>query len=168
MGRLRRRATADLAVGDAAGAIDRYMRLYGELARIGFADVDLVPGPELTEAYLRTGQPDAAVAAAADYLTRAERKGQPWALARAHRAAALVATEPPQRLAVYERALRFHADNPDRFEEARTRLAFGASLRRDKSRVAARPYLRAALEDLRRPRRPAVERDGGTRTRRDR
>ena len=135
-----------LAVGDAAGAIDRYMRLYEELARIGFADVDLVPGPELTEAYLRTGQPDAAVAAAADYLTRAERKGQPWALARAHRAAALVATEPPQRLAVYERALRFHADNPDRFEEARTRLAFGASLRRDRSRVAARPYLRAALE----------------------
>ncbi|HEY5858009.1 MAG TPA: LuxR C-terminal-related transcriptional regulator [Aldersonia sp.] len=135
-----------LAAGDAAGAICHYVRLSDELVRVGFDDVDLAPGPDLTEAYVRIGQADAAGAAAADYLARAERKGQPWALARAHRAAALVAADGRERVAAYERALSYHADNPDRFEEARTRLAFGAALRRDKTRVAARPHLRAALE----------------------
>jgi DNA-binding CsgD family transcriptional regulator len=38
----------------------------------------------------------------------------------------------------------------DLYEEARTRLAFGASLRRDKSRVAARPHLRQALKQFER------------------
>ncbi|PRC54703.1 hypothetical protein C6A85_47420, partial [Mycobacterium sp. ITM-2017-0098] len=45
---------------------------------------------------------------------------------------------------------RLHELSPDKFEAARTRLAFGASLRRIKKRVAARPHLRSAMEDFER------------------
>jgi DNA-binding CsgD family transcriptional regulator len=46
---------------------------------------------------------------------------------------------------LFEKALHWHAQSLDLFEEARTRLAFGAALRRSRSRVAARPHLRQAL-----------------------
>ena len=87
-----------------------------------------------------------AAATARDYLTQATDKGQPWALARAHRAVALTCSEATERTALFERALELHSGSPDLFEEARTRLAFGATLRRNRSRVAARPQLRLALE----------------------
>jgi DNA-binding CsgD family transcriptional regulator len=63
---------------------------------------------------------------------------------------ALTAGEPGECEAHFSEALRLHELNPDRFEAARTRLAFGSSLRRIKKRVAARPHLRAALEDFER------------------
>ena len=51
-----------------------------------------------------------------------------------------------ERTSLFERALELHSGSPDLFEEARTRLAYGAALRRDRSRVAARPQLRLALD----------------------
>jgi DNA-binding CsgD family transcriptional regulator len=42
-------------------------------------------------------------------------------------------------------ALAEHARTPDVFETARTRLAYGESLRRDRQRIEAREQLRAAL-----------------------
>ena len=68
------------------------------------------------------------------------------ALARAHRAVALASSEATERTSLFERALELHSGSPDLFEEARTRLAYGATLRRSRSRVAARPQLRLALE----------------------
>ena len=53
---------------------------------------------------------------------------------------------PAERTSLFERALELHSGSPDLFEEARTRLAYGATLRRNRSRVAARPQLRLALE----------------------
>jgi DNA-binding CsgD family transcriptional regulator len=47
---------------------------------------------------------------------------------------------------LFEDALRLHAQTPDGFETARTRLAYGAHLRRGRMRVRARAELRAALE----------------------
>ena len=43
-------------------------------------------------------------------------------------------------------ALALHAQTPDVFETARTRLAYGAHLRRARRRVRAREELRAAFE----------------------
>jgi DNA-binding NarL/FixJ family response regulator len=51
---------------------------------------------------------------------------------------------------LFENAIKLHQDSLDLYEEARTRLAYGASLRRDKSRVAARPHLRQALTQFER------------------
>ena len=50
--------------------------------------------------------------------------------------------------AAFDEALELHARTPDGFETARTRLAYGARLRRERKRVKAREQLRAALEDF--------------------
>ena len=48
----------------------------------------------------------------------------------------------------FESALQFHGATLDRFETARTRLAYGEWLRRAARRVDARSQLRAALDDF--------------------
>jgi DNA-binding CsgD family transcriptional regulator len=50
----------------------------------------------------------------------------------------------------FEQALRWHAQTPDSFETARTRLAYGQRLRRARNRVLAREQLRAALDTFER------------------
>jgi DNA-binding CsgD family transcriptional regulator len=50
----------------------------------------------------------------------------------------------------FEVALRHHADTPDAFEEARTRLAYGQRLRRTRQRVRAREQLRTAADTFER------------------
>lgn len=141
-------ALGDLALteGDTGGAIGQYADLQSELHAIGFDDVDMAPGPELAEAQLRNGELTAARKTAADYMCQARDKGQPWALARAHRAVALTTDDATERKALFELALELHTQTPDLFEEARTRLCFGAALRREKSRLDARPQLRLALD----------------------
>lgn len=139
-----------LAGGDATAAVRHFEELRTTLSRIGFRDVDLAPGPELAEAQLRCGEARSAAVTARDYLRRARDKGQPWALARANRAVALCSPDAGERNTLFEKALECHASSLDLYEEARTRLAFGGSLRRDRSRVAARPHLRTALEQFER------------------
>ena len=134
-----------LALGDAASAIQCYRELQSALQRNGFRDVDVAPGPELAEALSHHGDLCGARDTSHEYLRLALAKGQPWALARAHRAVAIVAADADERTSHFEKALELHQQSPDLFEEARTRLSFGAALRRDKMRVAARPQLRSAL-----------------------
>jgi DNA-binding CsgD family transcriptional regulator len=134
-----------LATGNAGDAIRHYLGLQSVLRDIGFGDVDVAPGPELAEAQLRHGEPAAAKQTAHEYFCLAREKGQPWALARAHRAVAMNTTDSGEQTAHFETALELHNHSPDSFEEARTRLSFGGALRRAKSRVAARPQLRLAL-----------------------
>ena len=135
----------ELGLGNAAAAAEHFDRQSARLVETALADVDLSPAPELVECRLRLGEPDQAAALAEQNLAAATAKGQPWALARAHRSAALVAAgdiaEPH-----FERALELHGLTPDVFEEARTRLAFGAYLRRARQRTRARPELRAAID----------------------
>jgi DNA-binding CsgD family transcriptional regulator len=112
-------------------------------AELGIDDVDMSPAPELVDCYLRLGRVKHAHAAAAAHEARARAKGQPWALARAARCRGLLAEifEPE-----FEEALALHQQTLDAFETARTRLAYGARLRRARKRVRAREQLRAALE----------------------
>jgi DNA-binding CsgD family transcriptional regulator len=135
-----------LALGDAPTAADWYRKLQTTLRDVDFLDVDLSPGPELSEAQLRNGDGSGASATATAYLSRAVEKGQPWALARAHRAMAMTCQDAAERTSQFEQALELHSASPDLFEEARTRLAYGVTLRRNRSRVAARPQLRQALD----------------------
>ena len=50
----------------------------------------------------------------------------------------------------FEQALGLHAQTPDAFEEARTRLAYGERLRRARNRILAREQLRAAADTFER------------------
>ena len=82
---------------------------------------------------------------AGEYRDAATAKGQPFALARAERALALVAAD-PEFAPHFDAALHYHDATPDAFEKARTQLYFGERLRRTRKRVEARKQLRAALK----------------------
>jgi DNA-binding CsgD family transcriptional regulator len=135
----------ELGLGRPAAAIEHHEAQAQALHRRGIADVDLSPAPELVDAYLRLGRDEDAAAMAADFVTEAEAKGQPWARARAARCRGLLGA-PGELEAHFEEAIELHERTPDGFETARTRLAYGARLRRTRKRVKARDQLRAALE----------------------
>jgi DNA-binding CsgD family transcriptional regulator len=132
----------ELGLGNAAAAVEHFDRQVARLREVGIADVDLSPAPELVECLLRLGETERAAELAERYFAAAAAKGQPWALARAHRSLALAAADGSH----FAQALELHAATPDVFEVARTRLAFGAYLRRARRRTDARPELRAAIE----------------------
>jgi DNA-binding CsgD family transcriptional regulator len=140
--------------GDLAGAARHYESLREGLSETGLSDPDQSCLPELVETYVHLGRLEEATTATAEFAASAEAKGQPWSLARAERARALCAPgggghdAGPERH--FRRALELHAQTTDLYETARTQLAFGAWLRRDRQRVAARPMLRAALSTFER------------------
>lgn len=140
-------ALADLAAGagQVATAVQRYTALEESLVGLGVRDVDLAPLPELVELHVHRGERDRARALAEEYRARAEQKGQPWAMARAARARGLVC--PPAEVdPAFWAASALHAETLDAYETARTRLAYGARLRRLRRRVDARPPLQEALD----------------------
>jgi DNA-binding CsgD family transcriptional regulator len=135
----------ELGRGDAAQAIEHFehqRKLLGELA---ITDADMSPAPELVEAYLRLGRAHEAQQVAADFMTAASAKGQPWSQSRALRCAGLLAAD-ASFASHFEQALNLHEQTPDGFEAARTRLAYGARLRRVRNRVLARDQLRSASD----------------------
>lgn len=139
------RGDCELALGRPGAAVLWLRDLERLLAERGILDVDLSPGPELTDVLLRLGRRPEAVSVARAYADRAVRKGQPWALARGERALGLTATE-DEMDRHFEAAAGWHAQTLDEFETARTDLARGSRLRRARRRVEARPALARALE----------------------
>lgn len=137
-------ADVELGGGRPAAAAERYAELESWLARLGFLDVDVSPAPELAEALLLLGRIEEARSVAIGFGARAAAKGQPWAMARAARVAALLVPEADLDEA-FRAALDLHDRTLDVFESARTRLVYGSRLRRARRRVDARPQLRAAL-----------------------
>jgi DNA-binding CsgD family transcriptional regulator len=134
----------ELGLGHPQQAADRWEELTGLLERIGVLDADLSPAPEQVETLLRLGRDHEAGEVARRYLEAATAKGQPWAIARAQRAIGLAC--PDSELdRHFEAALQSHGKTLDRYEDARTRLAYGARLRRARRRADARGPLRQAL-----------------------
>ncbi|GAA3201454.1 helix-turn-helix transcriptional regulator [Microbacterium terregens] len=136
-----------LSLGDADRAVEHLSALTILLDRLGLQDVDLSPAPELADALLRLGRRADAVALSHRYRDDAVRKGQPWARARADRACGQAGGE-DEVDEWFSAALGWHDQTLDRFESARTRLAYGERLRRAGRRVDARVQLRRALEDF--------------------
>lgn len=130
-----------LGQGDPQSALPQYERLAEVLTSLGVLDPDLSPVPELVEVYLRLGRADDAAAVARAFAVRADEKGQPWAQARAARALGLVEDDEQKFL----EALEWHERTLDVFQAARTRLVYGAWLRRVRRRVDAREQLRRAV-----------------------
>ncbi len=152
-------AQGDLAsgLGDPETAARHYEALETQLTATGLADPDQSCGAELVEAYVQLGRGTDARRAADLLAAKAEAKGQPWSLARARRALGLCGSVEPSGGSAREtsagavegcfrEALELHAETPDTYETARTELAFGANLRRARRRVAARPFLKSALD----------------------
>ena len=112
---------------------------------ISVNDPDLLPAPDMVDALVRMGRDEEARQVAARFESAAQAKRQPFALARAARAQALVADD-RHFVELFESALQHHESTPDTFERARTQLYFGERLRRTRKRVEARKHLRAALK----------------------
>ncbi len=138
-------ADRELAAGRLEEALRAYQLLTTRLGALQIDDPDLYPGAELTEVLLRLGRAEEAEAVAVDFAERARAKGLPWVTARANRALGQCAADDllDSRFGV---ALAAHRHTLDRFEEARTRLAYGERLRRARRRADARDQLRTALE----------------------
>ena len=134
-----------LGLGDAALAAAQFERQQQLLAELAVTDADLSPAAELTEAYIRLGRDDEARETAAAFMTAADAKGQPWPIARALRTQGLLGAD-AEFPAIFDHAIRLHAQTLDAFETARTRLAYGERLRRARNRVLAREQLRTALD----------------------
>jgi DNA-binding CsgD family transcriptional regulator/tetratricopeptide (TPR) repeat protein len=137
----------ELSMGEPARAVTSLRALVRLLEVHQVADADLVPAAELVDALLRLDDTEGAEAVSTAYERAAREKGRPWALARAERARGLLADNQAAP-AYFEAALEAHAGTLDRFETARTRLAYGERLRRAARRVAARTQLREALEEF--------------------
>ena len=112
----------------------------------GIADVDLSPAPELVDAYLRLGRGDEAAAAGRRSSWPRPRPRGSRGRSRARRAAAGCSPTAAGSSRVRGRAARCTRGHPTASRPARTRLAYGARLRRARQRVRAREQLRAAVE----------------------
>ncbi len=134
----------DFVLGYAESALAHFDEQQAALDRYRITDADLVPSAERAELYLRLGRRDDAQAVAESFARTARAKGQPWALARAARASGVVGDDDFE--PSFEEARALHELTPDRFETARTELAFGSRLRRAGQRARAREHLRAAFD----------------------
>ncbi len=134
----------ELGRGDAASAVEHFKRVQVLLSELAITDVDLLPGAELVDAYIRLGRRSEAEDLADRYWAAAQAKGQPWSLARALRSQGQLADDSELDI-TFESALVEHSRTADTFESARTRLAYGERLRRARNRILAREQLRAAL-----------------------
>jgi DNA-binding CsgD family transcriptional regulator len=137
------RALLDLAAGRHEAVLDRLERARQGPARHAF--LWRYSWPDYIEAAVRAGSPQRAKPVLHQYEAWAHATGSARPLALLHRARALLA-EPDEAGALYARALELHAQAEQPFEEARTRLAYGAWLRRRQHRGAARVHLQTAAD----------------------
>jgi DNA-binding CsgD family transcriptional regulator len=137
----------EFGLGRPEAALEHYLEWDTLLVASGIEDTDLSPAPELTETLLHLGRDEEAAAHAGRHEESARAKGQPWALARAARTRGLLGSDEELEREFAE-AIDLHGQTPDVFETARTRLAYGARLRRAGRRVNARDELRAAIESF--------------------
>ena len=118
---------------------------FAQLEPITHPVVALLASLDRIEAAARAGRPEAqrwlgelsAFAAASE---------APWARGRIAHCRAPLSGVAEEADSMFEEALAQHARGERAFERARTQLAYGASLRRQRRRVDAREHLRAALE----------------------
>lgn len=102
--------------------------------------------PDLVEAYVGLGRAAEAAALAQRYANVTPQQATSLTAALVARCLALAADDDEAAAEAFEAALVAHAKVPNAFETARTRLLYGARLRRGGRRVAAREQLRLALD----------------------
>ncbi|WP_030507742.1 helix-turn-helix transcriptional regulator [Microbispora rosea] len=139
-------ALLDLGQGRFAEALDRLDAAMTGPVRHQIQAVYFAP--DQIEAAVRLGLP------AREPMRRFEEwataSGQDWALPVLHRCRALLEPDWERAREDFDAAVRLHAGSGRPWEAARTRLAFGERLRRERDKGSARPHLRAAWETFER------------------
>ena len=134
----------DLGLGRAESALGRLETLAE--GRRFFHIAATRSTPDLVEAAVRLGRPEAAAEPLALFETWSRNTGQGWTSALVHRCRALLDGDEDLFLA----ALALHEEDSRPFDEARTQLLYGEWLRREKRKADARAQLRVALETFER------------------
>jgi DNA-binding NarL/FixJ family response regulator len=137
-------ALLDLAHGAADQAATRLTALYAAPAGEVHPFFVVMSTPDLVEALLITGRREDAASAFAPLAGFAQPGAPAWALALAARCRALL-SDGDEAEAAFEDALRVLSGTSRPFDRARTQLAYGQYLRRQRRRNDAREHLRAAL-----------------------
>jgi DNA-binding CsgD family transcriptional regulator len=136
----------ELSIGRSTESIEQLMRSAAEVELLGVHDRYSTPHPSLVEALLRSGRRDESADALTRYAAIA-RGGTPlWGGALLARGRGMLAEDDDEADHHFGEALQLHARVEDRFQHARTLLAFGERLRRGGRRQDARARLRSALE----------------------
>ncbi len=138
----------ELGLGRSIEAVEQLERVTADVERLGIHDRDLSPHPDLMEALVRSGRRDEAATVLESYAERAPRGTPLWGGALVARGRGMLVEDDDEAEAHFEEALALHARVEDRFQHARTLLAFGERLRRSGHRRNARERLRAAHELL--------------------
>ena len=134
-------AELELALGNPREAIDHYAHLDPN---------DLIPAvplasPEIIDAALRLDQPSRAQAALELFERWAPVSDAPLIKGLLSRCRAVLATDAGEAEELFDVALEHHAHQDLGYQVARTQLAYGEWLRRERRRIDARGHLRTAL-----------------------
>jgi DNA-binding CsgD family transcriptional regulator len=138
---------AALFSGDAAAAARELGAVHARVRAAGVTEPGVFPtAGDLVEALAAAGRPEDGRADAAELVRTGEEHAHPWAQVVGARAAALV--EPDARAAeeLLRRALELHRTLELPLDEARSRLALGSLLRRERRQREARELLEQAAE----------------------
>jgi DNA-binding CsgD family transcriptional regulator len=129
-------------------ASPRSASAFHHLAQMSHHIVQRMAGIDRIEAAVHADQMETARLWIDDLTRFGAETQQPWASAIAAHGRAVLASlsGAPEANTLFEEALGLHAQGGRPFDRARTQLAYGEHLRRNRQRVAAREHLRPALE----------------------
>jgi DNA-binding CsgD family transcriptional regulator len=134
----------ELGQGRSAEALARFQGMLAAGPGAGSPFFAVYAVPDLVEAAVRSGQPEAAAGPLAAFEQLATVAGTSELLAQLARCRGLVGPD-EDGAAHFEEAIRLHDGQARPFELARTELAYGEALRRARRRAEARTHLRVAL-----------------------
>jgi hypothetical protein len=135
-----------LSRGDVAEAITLLEARIAADGGIGSMGEPLGVAPMLVEAYVGLDRRADAAALAKRFAEDTPQPANPSTNALIARCRALASSDDAAAVAAFEAALAAHAEAPDVTEATRTRLLYGARLRRTGHRVAARGQLHTAMD----------------------
>ena len=136
----------ELSRGGASEALARLETLWHGGAREHHPLIAILAAPELVEAAVRAGAPERGDLAFARLARWTQAVGHAWAGALVERCSCLRAPDAAGADEAFARALSLHADADHPYDLARTQLAYGERLRRERRRAECRQHLRFALE----------------------
>jgi len=136
----------ELSRGAAREALARLETLWHGGAREHHSLIAVLAAPELVEAAIRAGEPERGDLAFARLARWTEAVGHAWAGALVERCSCLRAGDPDAAAEAFARAIGLHAEADRPYDLARTHLAYGERLRRERRRTECRQHLRFAIE----------------------
>jgi DNA-binding CsgD family transcriptional regulator len=132
----------ELGLGNAEAAIEHFEQIDPG----PFPPLSVMASPELIDAALRLGDLERAHLALERFAAWAPVSRTPLVDGMLARCRAMLAQDPDQAARLFEEALHHHDHRVQSYERARTQLAYGEHLRRERRRIEARIQLRRALD----------------------